>query len=251
MDIQILPDADTLAGAAADFIIHAAQAAIKERGRFTIALAGGHTPKAAYTLLAAPERAGLIDWTRTFVFFGDERFGSPDSADSNYAMAKQALLEKVPIPSFQVFPMPADDTAEEAVRAREYVQTLAEFFGIPPHGLPPPLDLILLGLGDDGHTASLFPGAPATAITDAWVTSTPPGTLPPPVDRLTFTFPILNAAHQVMFLVSGSGKATIVADVLEGGKTKEEHPALGVQPVPGTLTWLLDNAAAAKLQNRI
>ena len=246
MNIHIDKDADALAAQAADRIIAAARAAIKARGRFTIALAGGKTPKATYTLLAQPERAGQVDWKNTFVFFGDERFGPADGPDSNYGMARQALLDHVPIPPGNVFPMPTESGADEAA-AEQYIQTLADFFGVPPRGLPPSLDLILLGLGDDGHTASLFPGAPALAITDAWVAATPPGTLPPPVDRLTFTFPLLNAARQAAFLVSGEAKAGIVREVLEGGRPREVHPSAGVQPADGAVTWLLDEAAASRL----
>ena len=174
-----------------------------------------------------------MDWKNTFVFFGDERFGRPDGPDSNYGMARQALLDHVPIPPENIFPMPTESDADEDAAAEQYIQTLADFFGVPPRGLPPRFDLILLGLGDDGHTASLFPGAPTLAITDAWVVSTPPGTLPPPVDRLTFTFPLINAARQVAFLVSGEAKAGIVQEVLEGERPREVHPAAGVQPADG------------------
>ena len=136
------------------------------------------------------------------------------------------------------------------MKTRRRTSTLRRWPGSsasPPRGLPPRFDLILLGLGDDGHTASLFPGAPSLAVTDAWVVPSPPGTLPPPVDRLTFTFPLLNAARQVAFLVSGDKKAAIVQEVLEGHRSREVHPAEGVQPTDGILTWLLDEAAARRL----
>ena len=248
--IHISPDADALAAEAADLIVQEAQAAIGARGLFTIALAGGQTPRASYAALARPDRAGRIEWSNIFVFFGDERFGRTDGPDSNYGMARQALLDHVPIPRENIFPMPTESEVDEDASAARYVQTLADFFGVPPHGLPPRLDLILLGLGDDGHTASLFPGAPSLSVTDAWVASTPPGTLPPPVDRLTFTFPLINAARHVVFLVSGEAKAGIVREVLEGRRSREAHPSEGVQPADGTLTWLLDRAAASNLSRR-
>ncbi len=247
MDTQITNDEDDLAAHAADFIIAAARAAIEARGRFTIALAGGKTPKKTYAALAQPDRAGQIGWARTFVFFGDERIGDTDSPDSNAGMARQALLDHVPLPPGNIFPMPTGGAVDEDAAAEQYIQTLSEFFGVPPRGLPPRFDLILLGLGDDGHTASLFPGAASLAVTDAWVVSTPPGTLPPPVDRLTFTFPLINAARSVAFLVAGANKAGIVQEVLAGKRGREAHPSEGVQPSDGTTTWLLDRAAASGL----
>ena len=250
MNIQIYKDGDDLAAHAADFIIQAAQEAVAGRGRFTIALAGGKTPKDTYAALAQPGRAAQVDWNKTYVFFGDERFGRTDGPDSNYGMGRQALLDHVPLPPENIFPMPTESEENEGASAEQYIQTLADFFGVPPHGLPPRLDLILLGLGDDGHTASLFPEAATLPLIDAWVAATPPGTLPPPVDRLTFTFPLINAARHVVFLVSGAAKAGIVQEVLSGDGTREAHPAKGVQPVDGTLTWLLDEAAAGKLNRR-
>jgi 6-phosphogluconolactonase len=250
MDTQIFDDAEALAAHAADFILAAAREAIEARGRFTIALAGGQTPKRTYELLAEPGRAGQMDWARTFVFFGDERIGDSAGPDSNAGMARRALLDHVPIPPGNVFPMPTDGATDEDAAAEQYIQTLSEFFGVPPRGLPPRFDLILLGLGDDGHTASLFPGAASLAVTDAWVVSTPPGTLPPPVDRLTFTFPLINAARKAAFLVAGDNKAGIVREVLAGERGREAHPSEGVQPSDGTVTWLLDRAAAAGLKAR-
>ncbi len=248
--IEIFQDADALAAHAADFVIRAAQEAIEDYGRFTLALAGGKSPRATYAALARPDRAGRMDWPKTFIFFGDERFGPQDGPDSNAGMARQALLDHIVIPSGNVFPMPTESGANEGASAEAYIQTLADFFGVSPHGLPPRFDLILLGLGDDGHTASLFPEAPTLAITDAWVASTPAGTLPPPVDRLTFTFPLINAARRVAFLVAGEAKAGIVQEVLEGHRRREAHPSEGVQPTDGTLTWLLDEAAASRLSRR-
>jgi 6-phosphogluconolactonase len=247
MKTQISQTADDLAADAADFFIAEAQKAIEVRGRFTVALAGGSTPKKTYALLAQPGRSGQVDWAKTFVFFGDERFGDIDSPNSNYGMARQAMLDHVPIPKANIFPMPTGDNPDEDAAADQYIETLAKFFDVPSKGLPPRFDLILLGLGDDGHTASLFPDAASLAVTDAWVVATPPGTLPPPVDRLTFTFPSINAARNVAFLVSGTKKAATVAEVLAGKRGREAHPSEGVQPYDGTLTWLLDSDAAQQI----
>ncbi|MDQ2798408.1 MAG: 6-phosphogluconolactonase, partial [Armatimonadota bacterium] len=131
-----------------------------------------------------------------------------------------------------------------------YADTLRQFFQIPIGASPPQFDLILLGLGRDGHAVSLFPASPSLDVTDRWVVSNPPGTLPPPVDRITMTFPVLNAARSVAFLVSGEDKNEIVQAVLEGNAPRDVYPAVGVQPERGELTWLLDKAAAGLLTRR-
>ncbi len=139
------------------------------------------------------------------------------------------------------------DRATPAESAADYAETLADVFALPVNTTPPRFDLILLGLGEDGHTASLFPGMPTLAIEEAWVAPSPPGTLPPPVDRSTLTFPVLNAARRVLFLVSGVSKAEALRDVIEGAATRETRPAAGVRPRDGMLTWLVDEAAASLL----
>ncbi len=246
--VSIRKDADELAAQAAERIIQAAEKAIRERGRFTIALAGGSTPEKTYTLLAQPPYSCRIDWSRSFLFFGDERFVLPEDPHSNYGMAKRTLLGSVPVPAEQVFPVPTDRaTAEEAAAA--YEGTLAAAFGAPDRKQPR-FDLILLGLGDDGHTASLFPHAPSLTVNDRWVVASPPGTLPPPVDRITLTYAVLNAARQVLFLVSGKKKAPVLQEVLEGHPSLEERPAAGVHPSDGTVEWLVDEAAAQRLTRR-
>ena len=164
-------------------------------------------------------------------------------------MCRKLLLDHVPVPAAQVFPISSSATTP-AEAADEYAQTLACVFAQPVDGPPPALDLILLGMGDDGHCASLFPGMPTLHVTDHWVVSSPPGTLPPPVDRITFTFPVLNAARQVVFLVNGEKKAAPVRDIFEGGATIDQHPSAGVHPMNGTLNWLLDEAAASGLKNK-
>lgn len=244
--VMIFKDSDDLAAHAAELVVQATQTAIQARGRARLALAGGSTPKKMYRLLAEPARRSKIDWDLTYLFFGDERFVRPDDPSSNFAMAQQALLGPAAVPVGHVFPIPTQ-LATAAAAAAEYETTLAKAFGMGDNADPPRFDLVLLGLGDDGHTASLFPGAASLRVSDCWVVASPPGTLPPPVERITLTFPVLNAAREIIFLVSGQNKAEAVHDVLEGQPGRDERPAVAVCPVDGTLTWLLDEAAASRL----
>lgn len=247
----ICSDAEALAARAAEMIVAAAREAIAQRGRFTFVLSGGSTPEMTYQQLARPEAVSKIDWSRTFIFVGDERFVPYDNAASNFGMFQRSLLAGVPVPKANLFPMPTDgDSADQA--ALQYAQTLAHFFGLDAETFPPPsFDMLLLGLGDDGHTASLFPEKPALAVDDAWVTSSPPGVLPPPVERVTFTFPLLNRARQVLFLVAGEKKAEVVREILEGNPSVSKAPAAGVRPESGGITWLIDEAAAKLLSPAI
>lgn len=236
--LDILPTPETLAERAAGFFIQVAQEAIAQRGRFTVALAGGSTPERMYQLLALPELTSRLDWSRCHLFLGDERFVPADDPRSNLGLARRTLLTA--IPQAQVYPVPTDlPTVQEAAAA--YARTLTQAFAGPPV-----FDLVLLGLGDDGHTLSLFPGKPALTSTEV-VTWSPPGVLPPPVDRVTLTFPTVNAARHVIFLVSGAGKADIVPKVLVPGADVATYPAVGIRPTHGTLIWMLDAAAGQKL----
>jgi 6-phosphogluconolactonase len=243
----VCEDCIKLAEHAAALIQQAASDNIRSHGRFTLVLAGGSTPEKTYSLLARPQDVAKIDWSRTHLFFGDERLVPPDDPRSNFGMAQRTLFARVPVPSTNIFPIPTS-RGSAAECAALYADTLSRFFQTRPGSPPPSFDLLLLGMGDDGHTASLFPGHPALQVTDSWVTSSPPGVLPPPVDRITFTFPVLNAARHVVFLVAGDKKAAVLRDVLEGGATPQQHPAAGVRPTQGKLTWLLDRAAAALLR---
>jgi 6-phosphogluconolactonase len=246
MPLEILENADAVAARAARLFADIAGEAVRERGRFTVALAGGRTPERAYVLLAGPEYARAVDWGATVVFWGDERFVPLDDERSNHAMARRSLIERVPIPPDHVHPVPTslpspDDTA------MTYEQTFRHLF---PTETPPRFDLFLLGLGDDGHTASLFPGKPSLTVTDRLFVASPPGILPPPVDRVTATFPLINAARNIIFLVTGASKAAPLKAVLEDGASVESHPAAGVRPVDGTVTWLVDREAAGMLDSR-
>lgn len=241
--IEVYDDPQGLAaGAAARFIV-AARGAIAARGRFLVALAGGSTPELTYQLLSKPGMKEQVDWSKTWIVQGDERFVPADDSASNWRMARRALLDHVPIPSAQLFPF---DTLVKSPgeSAQRYAQTLAALVKEP--GSMPRMDLIFLGLGEDGHTASLFPHQVSLHEESAWVVACPPGVLPPPVDRMTFTFPLLNASREAVFLVAGVKKARVLAKILAGEATRDEYPAAGVQPVEGTRVWLLDRAAAGK-----
>lgn len=232
------------ADAAAEHFDQLAHQAVLQRGRFSIALAGGSTPRRLYERLAEPPYRDQIDWSRMDFFWSDERAVPPDSEHSNYFLAYEAWLWKVPVAAHRVYRMPgeADDVENAAAR---YQQQIATVLGHPASGPPPQFDLILLGLGEDGHTASLFPHSDVLAEPVRWVAvSQSPR---PPAIRLTMTYPILNAARNVMFLVTGKGKADIMAQVLEGPHDPQRLPAQAVRPSGGELSWFVDRAAASKL----
>ena len=225
--------------AALEFQVRA-EAAIEEAGRFAVALSGGSTPKAMLRLLAGPEYSTRVDWRRVHVFWSDERCVAPDDSNSNYAMARAALLSQVTIPDENVHRMQGEREPHEAAAA--YDQLLRGFFGAATS-----FDLTYLGLGPDGHTASLFPHSEALAVRDRYCAANQVrGHVVSPW-RLTLTYPALNASKAVMFLVQGADKSDIIARVLKGPRDPEELPAQGVAPSRGTTTWLLDAVAAAKL----
>jgi 6-phosphogluconolactonase len=244
VDVRRLTTPQDLFQAAAEEVIRAATDAIAQRGRFTIALSGGSTPKNLYTLIAANASTSL-PWDRMFFFWGDERHVPPDDPDSNYRMAKEALLSKVPIPPANVFPVPAG-MQDAAAAAEAYEQTVQKFFALSAGELPR-FDLILLGMGPDGHTASLFPETAALQersrlVVANWVEKLK-------TSRITFTLPVLNSARCVAFLVSGTDKAAALHEVLEGDAPAEKYPAKLVQPGDGKLIWFLDRASASQLSS--
>ena len=241
-EILVFDDPPALAEAAARAIVEVARAAVEARGRFTIALAGGSTPRATYERLAQPPMRDEVPWDRWWVFFGDERGVDPQHPDSNFRMADAALLSKVPIPAAQVARIRGEATDPEAA-ATEYARRLAEAFE-SKRGELPRFDLILLGMGVDGHTASLFPGSPVLKEVFRPVAAVHAAAAAIP-ERFTFTFPLLNAAAEVMFLVEGLEKAKTVKAVL--GDPGNTLPAALVRPTDGRLTWRLDRAAASRL----
>lgn len=250
MELIVRSDVEALAQAAADRILSAAKAAIADRGRFTIALTGGSTPETLYRLLAAPSCSDRLDWLHTVVFFGDERCVPPDHEWSNYAMAWRTLLSHVPLPPDQLHRMRGELAPD--IAAEIYVHLLARTFD-PEESPWPRFDLILLGMGDDGHTASLFPGMEALAERSATVVATEvPSYVRPQAPRVTLTLPVLNAGREVMFLVAGKGKAERIKRVFEVAQSREgkdgQAPAALVQPSQGQLAWFLDEAAASLMR---
>lgn len=227
-----------------------ARKAITSRGQFAVALAGGSTPRATYALLATEEFAARVDWPRVHIFWGDERCVPPDHPDSNYRMAREALLDHVPLPARNVHPIQGEIDPEEA--AADYERTLRSFFARNPNGKEirgdgstPRFDLALLGMGKNGHTASLFPGAVALHERKRWVVVNYVEKLS--AWRITLTPVAINAAADVAFVVSGAGKAERLRHVLTGPYRPDVLPAQIVRPDCGRLLWLIDAAAAALL----
>jgi 6-phosphogluconolactonase len=234
-EVRILNTPEELFQAAAAEFVGQAEHAIHHNGRFTVALSGGSTPKGLYSLLASGAIPN-IPWDKIYFFFGDERHVPPDHPDSNYRTARESLLSKAPISPENIFRVLAEQDAESAAQA--YEQTLKKFFGLR-EGEFPRFDLILLGLGPDGHTASLFPGSAGLnenrrLVIANWVEKFK-------TYRISFTYPVLNRAACDLFLVAGAEKAKVVGEILKGD---QQYPASRVTPSDGRLLWLLDRAAA-------
>ncbi len=245
VEIRTLTTPQELFAAAAEEVVRAANDAVAKRGRFTIALSGGSTPKSLFNLLATNART-VLPWDRTLFFWGDERHVPPTDPDSNYRMADEAMLSKIPVAKENVFRMAAENPDAAAV-AEAYEQTLRKVFELQP-GQVPVFDLILLGMGPDGHTASLFPGTDglqekSRLVIANWVEKLK-------TSRLTFTLPVLNAARCVAFLVSGTDKAPALHAVLESDAPGEQYPSKLIRPTDGKLIWLVDRAAASELATR-
>jgi len=246
VEIRTLTTPQELFGAAAEEVVRAAKEAVEQRGRFTIALSGGSTPKNLFNLLATNARTSL-PWDRMFFFFGDERHVPPTDPDSNYRMADEAMLSRIPVAAGNVFRMVAEDP-DAAAAAVAYEKTLQKFFALEA-GQFPRFDLILLGMGPDGHTASLFPGTAALQEKSRLVVANWVDKLK--TSRLSLTLPVLNAAACVAFLVSGTDKAPALHAVLESYAPGEQYPAKLIRPVDGRLIWLVDRAAASQLTGRV
>jgi 6-phosphogluconolactonase len=242
MHIAIYDDKHTLSQHAAEYIMHIAKETIELHGHFTIALTGGTTPGEAYGLLGSEPIRSQIDWQRVHIFWGDERSVPLTNSESNYYLAQEVLFNKVTIPMSQIHPMPADRPDRDAA-SQAYAIEMQRAFGTNEI---PIFDLIHLGMGPEGHTASLFPHQDSLQEKHRLVM---PVTVPkPPPDRLTFTPPLLNAARNVLFTVTGSEKADALHAVLEGEYQPDEYPAQIVRPTNGEVVWMLDRAAAQKLQ---
>ncbi len=288
--IEICADAASLAGRAAELVSAAAQSAAVARGVFAVALSGGSTPRGLYEMLARRGTGARVPWRRVHVYWGDERCVPPDHPESNYGMAHAALLSRVEIPEENVHRMRGEDEPEVAARAYEdelrrpplgaggpadgvdgeaaaaprrrpavaargAARPAATVPGAATRGASsdgrgalPVLDVVLLGLGTDGHTASLFPHAEAVTETERLCV---PSAAPDGSQRLTLTFPVINNARRVIFLVSGAGKAGMIAEVLEGLRIPDAIPAQKVEPQLGDILWLLDEAAAGDLGEQV
>ena len=239
--MKIYPDPESTSAAAAELFARCAADAVKERGRFTVALSGGSTPARAYILLASPPWNQMIDWKRVHIFWGDERCVPPDDPRRNSLMARRTLLDHVPVPPEQIHPMDFTDSPETS--ASRYESLLREHFPSDGDGF----DLVLLGLGTNGHTASLFPGTDALRENERLVAGTCPAG--EELCRITLTAHFLNRAKVVAFLVFGGDKADVLREVLEGPRDPLRLPAQFIQPRlhGGKLLWLLDKAAASRL----
>jgi 6-phosphogluconolactonase len=238
--VRVFPSVDDLFRAAAETFCQIGSDAICEHGRFTVALSGGSTPRDLHKKLVT-NFASELDWDKVFFFWGDERHVPPDFPESNYRMARETLLSKLPIPSTHIFRMPGEiPDANQA--AGIYEQILREFFQSAQGNLPR-LDFILLGMGSDGHTASLFPGTTALKEQQSWVSGN--WVEQHSTFRITLTYPVINHAANIMFLIKGADKAEMVRKALKDPSAG--LPCQGVKPVNGGLMWYLDQAAGAKL----
>jgi 6-phosphogluconolactonase len=242
--VVVASDAAALAEAAAGHLRRSIADAIAVRGACWIALAGGRTPRAVYERLAA-DAAPAIDWARVHVAFGDERLVPPDHADSNYAMARGALFDRVPIPASQIHRIEGE-RRDAADAAAIYEAALSQAFALVP-GVWPVFDVVLLGVGADGHTASLFPRTAALDVHDRLAAAAVAPAAP--TARVTLTYPVLNAARAVVLLVSGDDKAEAVARAFDEAVPVADCPVRGLRPHGGSLTWHLDAGAASKLSD--
>jgi 6-phosphogluconolactonase len=243
-DVRILTNIDAIAKSAAQDFVQSATQAVSEKGSFTVALAGGSTPKALYSLLASDAALrSQVPWDKMYVYFGDERSVGPDHADSNFRMATETMLSKVPLKAEQIFRIKGEykDTDKAA---QEYEQVLRTSFKIA-EGQFPRFDLVFLGIGNEGHTASLFPGTKALHETKRLVVRNWVGKLY--TNRITLTAPAINNAARVIFMITGADKALALKGILEGPYEPEQLPAQLIQPPNGKLVWLLDTVAGGML----
>ena len=235
--IEVLPDEAALARAAAERFVALAAAAVGERGLFAVALSGGDTPQPTYRLLATAEFSSRLDWSSVHFFWGDERCVPPDHPESNFRLAQESLLSRILLPAENVHRLRAELPPHQA--AEEYERELRIFFA---ESALPRFDLVLLGLGDDGHTASLFPGSSALHETERWVVAYYVEKLA--AWRITLTPPALNAAAQIVFLVFGKSKAARLREVWSDPYQPDLLPAQIIRPSDGEVLWLVDAAAA-------
>ncbi|WP_186755607.1 6-phosphogluconolactonase [Echinicola salinicaeni] len=238
--INIHKDPAALGEVAAKLFVNSAKAAIEEKGKFTVALTGGSSPVQLYKLLAEEKYKSQVDWDKVFVFWGDERWVPLEDEQSNAGMAYDTLLNHVPVPKENIYPMWAAGITPEA-RAAEYEGYLRKELG--EAGV---FDLILLGMGDDGHTASLFPGTEVLEEKEKWVEGY--FLKAKDIHRITLTAPLINKAKKIVFFVFGENKSNALYEVLEGEPNYQLYPSQLIEPLEGELLWLADEAAASKLK---
>ncbi|RJR32432.1 MAG: 6-phosphogluconolactonase [Deltaproteobacteria bacterium] len=240
--LQTFSNLEALSQAAAALFARLAAVAVKSRGRFSVALSGGSTPRRTYEILAQPPFREEVPWNRIHVFWGDERCVPPSDPRSNTLMARKAWLDQVPVPQTQIHPISCQ--LDPGAGAREYESLLRDFFG----SSPPCLDLVLLGLGKDGHTASLFPDNPALRERERWTATVQvPGE---DIHRVTLTPVLINRAAAVAFLAAGAAKAGALREVLQGPRGPLRLPAQVINPDQGELYWLVDREAAKEITIR-
>ncbi|HET6348382.1 MAG TPA: 6-phosphogluconolactonase [Candidatus Krumholzibacteria bacterium] len=240
--LRTFTDPGALAAGAADAMVQVA----RQQERFRLALSGGHTPVDLYRTLASSEYRTQLDWNRVDVFFSDERAVAPDSVRSNYRTAHQTLLGPLGVPARNIHRMEGE-RGDLLQAVDDYADAIASCFGITAHDDPPRFDLVLLGLGEDGHVASLFPGSPALAITDRWIAA---NTSPEGEQRITMTLPLINRARAVFFLVAGREKADVLERVWRDSADSVRLPAQEVHLEEARPVWFVDREAAARLRVR-
>lgn len=238
-ELRLCENSEEVAMAAADLFIERCARAIAGHGRFRVALSGGSTPKHTYELLAGPALSSRVDWQRTDIFWGDERNVSGDDPQSNYRMTREALLDHVPVPPPNVHRV-RTETESPSAAAKAYEDEIRGVFGIST-GFPS-FDLVLLGLGANGHTASLFPYSPALNEDERLVVADFVEEVK--MWRITMTVPLINAAQTIAFLISGADKAQVLSEVLAGPKDRQRLPAQLIEPGKGNLLWIVDRPAA-------
>jgi len=239
MSLNIFETENEVLAALADYFVSVADKSIVAKGKFSVALSGGTSPKKLYQLLASPAYNKKVDWDKVYFFFGDERNVPKDSPDSNYLMAKKALFDPLEISTLNIFPV--DTTLEPAEAAKKYADEIEQFFDDEELSF----DLVLLGLGDNSHTASLFPYTPVLhdttpSVKEVWLEDQQ-------VFRITLNAPMINEAKHIAFLVYGAGKAEAVHHVLEDDEDIENYPAQLIDSIVGEVQWFMDEAAAANL----
>lgn len=241
MKINVFKTEDEVLDGLADYFVEVTAKSIKHHGQFSVALSGGNSPKKLYELLASPKFRDKVEWKKVHFFFGDERYVPHTDPQSNYLMAKKAILEPLDLSYRQIFPVNTSVSPEEA--AARYTNDINLYFA----GFDARFDLVLLGLGDNSHTASLFPHTPVlhdktASVKEVFLDDQQ-------VFRITMTAPLINQAHHIAYLVYGAGKAEAVHHVIEDKRDIENYPAQLIKPTDGDLQWFLDTSAASLLKN--